>query len=61
MGDQARGASAAKRAAQFDPEVLRPISLQACRWGKGSAGSGSGVMQLTVVAVAKDADPSTKG
>jgi hypothetical protein len=61
MGNPARGASAAKGAAQLRPEVLMPISPPACRWWKRSAGSGPGVMQLTVVAVAKDADLTTKG
>jgi hypothetical protein len=36
-------------------------SLQAYAYGRGSAGSSSGVVQLTVDAMAKDADPSRKG
>ena len=39
--------------------MLTSLQVYAC-W-RGSAGSGSGVVQLTVDAVAKDADPSRKG
>jgi len=61
MGDEDRGASATNEAAQFRPEVLMLTSLQAWACWRSSAGSGSGVMQLTDDAVAKDADPSRKG
>jgi hypothetical protein len=61
MGEKDRGASAGNEAVQSRPEVLMLTSLQADVCWRGSAGSSSGVVQLTVDTMAKDADPSRKG
>ena len=61
MGEKDRGASAVNEAVQSRPEVLMWTCLQAYACWRSSAGSSSGVVQLTVDAMAKDADPSGKG
>ena len=61
MGQKDRGASAANEVVQSRTEILMLPSLQAYAYGRGSAGSSSGVVQLTVDTMAKDADPSRKG
>jgi hypothetical protein len=61
MDDNERGASAANDARQFPPEILRLTPLEvSARW-RGSISSASGVVQLAIDAVAKDADSSRKG